>query len=137
MSVMDNIDEVFAFLSENHPFYVATADGDTPKVRPFGFVGIHEGKLIFACNNQMNVYRQLVANPKFEVGTTNKAYQWVRVMGKANFITSRETKEAIVAVTPNLRSLSPDIDGIVIFTAENAEAVIYDIMKGSSRTLQL
>jgi uncharacterized pyridoxamine 5'-phosphate oxidase family protein len=72
---MESMDEVFGFLSENHPFYVATVDGDTPKVRPFGFVMVYEGKLIFACNDQMNVYKQLKANPKFEVATTNKSYQ--------------------------------------------------------------
>jgi uncharacterized pyridoxamine 5'-phosphate oxidase family protein len=134
---MESMDEVFGFLSENHPFYVATVDGDTPKVRPFGFVMVYEGKLIFACNDQMNVYKQLKANPKFEVATTNKSYQWIRLMGKANFITSRETKEAIVGLAPNLRNLSKEIDGIVIFYAEEAEAIIYDLAKGDSRTIKL
>jgi uncharacterized pyridoxamine 5'-phosphate oxidase family protein len=134
---MDSMEEVFGFLSENHPFYVATVDGDTPKVRPFGFVMIYEGKLIFACNDQMNVYKQLKANPKFEVATTNKSYQWIRLMGKANFITSRETKEAVVGLAPNLRNLSKEIDGIVIFYAEEAEAIIYDLAKGDSRTIKL
>jgi uncharacterized pyridoxamine 5'-phosphate oxidase family protein len=134
---MNSVEEVLGFLKENHPFYVATVDGDIPKVRPFGFVMIYEGKLIFACNDQMNVYKQLKANPKFEVATTNKSYQWIRLMGKANFITSRETKEAIVGLAPNLRNLSKEIDGIVIFYAEEAEAIIYDLAKGDSRTIKL
>jgi uncharacterized pyridoxamine 5'-phosphate oxidase family protein len=134
---MEGMDEVLAFLTENHPFYVATVDGDTPKVRPFGFTMNYEGKLIFACNDQMNVYKQLKANPKFEIGTTNKSYQWIRLMGTANFITSRETKDAIVALAPNLKNLSPDIDGIVIFYAEDAEAIVYDIAKGGSRSFKL
>ena len=36
--------EVLQFLQENAPFYIATVDGDKPKVRPFGFVMEHEGK---------------------------------------------------------------------------------------------
>lgn len=39
------MEEVLKFLTENTPFYVATVDGDTPKVRPFGFVMNYEGKL--------------------------------------------------------------------------------------------
>ena len=133
---MNSIDEVLGFLTESQPFYVATVDGDTPRVRPFGFVMIYEGKLIFACNNQMNVYKQLKANPKFEISVTNKSYQWIRIQGKANFITSRETKETLVGLAPNLRNLSSEIDGIVIFSADDAEATFYSFT-GAPRTVKL
>ena len=133
---MNSIDEVLGFLTESQPFYVATVDGDTPRVRPFGFVMIYEGKLIFACNNQMNVYKQLKANPKFEISVTNKSYQWIRIQGKANFITSRETKETLVGLAPNLRNLSSEIDGIVIFSADEAEATFYSFT-GAPRTVKL
>lgn len=135
-TVVSAIDEVCAFLTENHPFYVATVDGDTPKVRPFGFVMNYQGKLIFACNDQMQVYHQLKANPKFEVSTMNKNYQSIRVHGKVEFITSRETKEAIVALAPNIRNLSNEIDGIVIFAAAEAEATFWS-MRGDIRTVKI
>ena len=133
---MGDIDEVLGFLQENHPFYVATVDVDTPRVRPFGFVMIYEGKLIFACNDQMNVYKQLKANPNFEISTTNKTNQWIRIQGKANFINSRETKETLVGLAPNLRNLSKEIDGIVIFSADEAEATFYSFT-GAPRTVKL
>ncbi len=133
---MESMDEVVGFLSECTPFYVATVDGDTPRVRPFGFVMNYEGKLIFACNDRMQVYQQLKSNPKFEISATNKAYQSVRINGKAEFITNRETKEAVVGRAPSLKNLSSEIDGIVIFYASEAEATFWS-MKGELRTVQL
>ncbi len=133
---MENIDEVLGFLTANNPFYVATVDGDTPRVRPFGFAMNYEGKLIFACNDQMQVYSQLKANPKFEVSTTNDCYQSIRINGKAEFITTRESKEAIVTQAPSLRRLSSEIDGIVIFYASEAEATIW-MMNGETRSFKL
>lgn len=133
---MNSLDEVLGFLKESHPFYVATVDGDTPRVRPFGFVMIYEGKLIFACNDQMNVYKQLKANPKFEISTTSKDNQWIRLQGKAKIITSRETKETVVGLEPNLKQLSKEIDGLVIFYADEAEATFFSFT-GAPRTVKL
>jgi len=133
---MDGMDEVLGFLKESHPFYVATVDGDTPRVRPFGFVMKYEGKLVFACNDQMQVYKQLKANSKFEISTTNRSYEWIRMTGKAEFITSRETKEKIADLEPNLKNLSRDIDGIAIFSADEAEATFFSFT-GAPRTVKL
>jgi uncharacterized pyridoxamine 5'-phosphate oxidase family protein len=58
------MNEVLQFLEDNPVFYIATVDGDTPKVRPFGFVMEYDGKLCFCTSNQKNVYRQLKGCPK-------------------------------------------------------------------------
>ena len=133
---METLDKVMGFLNDNHPFYVATIDGDTPRVRPFGFAGSHDGKLIFACNDQMNIFKQLKANPKFEISTTSKDNQWIRLNGEVKFIDSREIKETILASNPNLKNLSKDIDGIVIFYADKAEATFYSF-SGAPLTVKL
>jgi nitroimidazol reductase NimA-like FMN-containing flavoprotein (pyridoxamine 5'-phosphate oxidase superfamily) len=39
-------EEVLKFLKDNDVFYLATVDGDKPKVRPFGFVMEHEGQAL-------------------------------------------------------------------------------------------
>ena len=62
--------EVLQFLQENAPFYIATVAGDKPKVRPFGFVMEHEGKLWFCTSNKKNVYKQLQTNPYIEISAT-------------------------------------------------------------------
>jgi len=97
------MNEVLQFLKENPIFYIATVDGDTPKVRPFGFVMEYDGKLCFCTNNQKNVYRQLKTNPKFEISTTSKDGKWLRLKGKAVFITNRESKKAALDASPSER----------------------------------
>lgn len=46
------MDEVLKFLTDNPTFYLATIEGNEPKVRPFGFIMKHEGKLYFCTGNQ-------------------------------------------------------------------------------------
>ena len=74
--------EILRFLKDNAPFYLATVDGDKPKVRPFGFVMEHENKLWFCTNNQKNVYKQMQANPYIEISATAPDKTWIRLRGK-------------------------------------------------------
>lgn len=130
------MEEVLKFLTENIPFYIATVDGDTPKVRPFGFVMNYEGRLIFATRTQNNVYKQLKVNSKFEISVTSQSYEWMRLKGNANFITSRETKQKLLALAPALNNLSSNVDGIAIFYADDAEATFHT-MSGDFRSVKL
>ncbi len=131
------MNEVLQFLTENPTFYLATVDGNTPKVRPFGFVMNYDGKLCFCTNNQKDVYKQLKTNPKFEVCTASKTGEWMRLLGKAVFITSRETKKAALDTAPSLRKIYSEDDTIYeIFYADEAEATFYS-MGGTPRTVKL
>ncbi|WP_425060183.1 hypothetical protein SCACP_08520 [Sporomusa carbonis] len=131
------MNEVLKFLKENPIFYLATVDGDIPKVRPFGFVMDFEGKLHFCTNNQKDVYKQLKANPHFEVCTTSQTGEWLRLKGKAVFNTSKQTKQAALDAMPRLANMYSVDDSIFeLFYIENAEATFQD-MKGNSRTIKL
>jgi uncharacterized pyridoxamine 5'-phosphate oxidase family protein len=132
------MDEVLKFLTENPTFYFSTVDGDTPKVRPFGFVMNYNGKLCFCTNNQKDVFKQLKTNPKFEISTANETgEEWLRLSGKAVFITSLESKKAALDSEPNLRNLYSEDDGIFeIFYADEAVATFYT-MSGTTRTIKL
>lgn len=130
------MDEILKFLKENPIFYLATVDGDIPKVRPFGFVMDFEGKLHFGTNNQKNVYKQLKANPNFEVCTTSKTAEWLRLKGKAVFNTSKQSKQAALDAMPALANMYSVDDSIFeLFYIENAEATFQD-MKGHLRTIK-
>jgi len=131
------MNEVLQFLADNPIFYLATVDGDLPKVRPFGFVMNFEGKLYFGTSNQKNVYRQLQANPHFEVSTTSKTGEWIRLQGKAVFNTNKQTKQAALDTMPMLKTRYSVDDSIFeLFYIENAQATFSD-MKGASRTIKL
>ena len=99
------MDEVLRFLKDNSTFYLATTEGSTPKVRPFGFVMEYDGRLCFCTNNQKDVYRQLTANPEFEICVASNTGEWLRLKGRAVFITNRESKKAALDVMPSLRRM--------------------------------
>jgi uncharacterized pyridoxamine 5'-phosphate oxidase family protein len=97
----------------------------------------YEGKLYFSTSNQKQVYKQLQANPHFEVSTTSKTGEWLRLHGKAVFNTTKQTKQAALAAMPMLsRMYSVDDSIFELFYIEDAEAVFND-MKGASRTIRL
>jgi uncharacterized pyridoxamine 5'-phosphate oxidase family protein len=131
------MDEVLKFLTDNRVFYVATVDGNMPKVRPFGFVMNYDGKLCFCTNNQKDVYKQLKANPNFEISSTSQdGTTWLRLRAKAVFNTSRETKKAALDTMPSLRKLYSEDDEIFeIFYADEAEATFADL-SGNSRSVK-
>ncbi|MDR2029213.1 MAG: pyridoxamine 5'-phosphate oxidase family protein, partial [Treponema sp.] len=61
------IEEIIKFLLENKVFFLATIQGDQPRVRPMGFVMEYEGKLSLCTNNRKDMYRQMKENPKIEI----------------------------------------------------------------------
>ena len=65
-------------------FYVATVDGDIPRVRPFSSVTEYEGHVYLCCGNFKEVYRQLSANPQVELcGMYAGGTEWLRVSAMA------------------------------------------------------
>ena len=128
------MNEALKFLTDNQVFYLTTVDGDTPKVRPFGFVMEYGGKLCFATNNQKNVYRQMKANSKIEIAATSKTGEWLRLAGDAVFLTSTLSKKAALDVMPALGKMySVDDQIFEIFCIENAAATFYN--NGTTRTV--
>lgn len=116
--------EVVSFLNNNSPFYLATMDGDTPKVRPFGAVVEHGGKLFFCTSNQKALYQQLQVNHYFEVSTTSPQFEWIRLQGKARFIDNAEVKARFFEQLPQLVSIygSPDNPKLAVFYVEDGKA---------------
>jgi uncharacterized pyridoxamine 5'-phosphate oxidase family protein len=130
------MNEVLKFLTDNQVFYLTTVDGNTPKVRPFGFVMEFGGKLCFCTNNQKNVYRQMKSNPKIEIAVTSKTGEWLRLAGEAVFLTNQESKKAALDAMPSLGKMYRVDDSIFeIFSVENAEAIFYN-SNGTSRTVK-
>ena len=64
---MEGIERVCQFLDEAKVYYLATTDGDQPRVRPFGTALVYEGKLYIQTGKVKPVSKQLAANPKAEI----------------------------------------------------------------------
>ena len=64
---MSNIKIVDDFLETVEVFYLATADGDQPKCRPFGIHILQDDKIYFTAGTFKDVFKQILANPKVEI----------------------------------------------------------------------
>ncbi len=113
------------FLTETGVFFLATADGDQPKLRPLGLHFEMDGKLLFGVGDFKDVYKQLVADPKVEIAALKPDRHWLRYTGKAVFETDPKYAEAALDLIPSLRDIYNDKTGykMMIFRLEDATAV--------------
>lgn len=100
------------FLQESGVFYLATTEGDQPRVRPFGAVFEYEGKLYIVSNNTKKCFKQMLENPKVEISGMNKKGQWIRISGEVANDDRREVKEVALEAFPTLKSMYSIDDGI-------------------------
>ena len=130
--------EVIKFLSDNRIFYLATVDGDEPKVRPFGFVMEFEQKIYFCTNNRKDVFKQLQANPKFELCTADNTGRWIRLKGRAIFDNNYAAKEKVFELMPRLTEIYQNASNPIfeVFYLADGEATIYN-MSGEKKTYKL
>lgn len=119
------IERVEKFLKDADTYYLATVEGDQPRVRPFGTAHIFEGKLYIQTGKVKDVSKQLHANPKAEL-TAFKDGEWIRVTGKLVEDDRRAARESMLNAYPSLRKMYSEDDGNTeVFCFENATATIY------------
>ncbi len=111
------------FLLENKTFFIATIDGEQPRVRPFGLVVEHEHRLWFGTANTKAVYRQLQANPRVEISATSPTADWIRLSGKAIFEQNLDVKRKAFEAMPMLSDIyqGPEDPTFEMFYLDDAE----------------
>ncbi len=121
---MEKVEQVEEFLKEAGIYYLATVDGDQPRVRPFGAVHIFEGKLYIQTSKYKNVSRQLHENPKAEVCAYH-GNEWIRISGELVEDDRVEAKQSLLDEYTSLQNLySADDDKTEVFYFRNATVVI-------------
>ena len=119
---MTAIERAYEFLDKTGTYYLATAEGDQPRVRPFGTALLYEGKLYIQTGKIKPVSKQLAANPKAEICAFN-GNAWVRIACELVNDDSREVKKAMLDKMPNLRAMySEDDDNTQVLYMKNAVA---------------
>lgn len=114
--------EVYDFLKSAETYYLATVEGDQPRVRPFGTVDIFEDKLYIQTGKSKDVSKQLAANPKAEL-CAFKDGTWLRVSGELVNDDRREAKEHMLDGYPQLQAMySADDDNTQVLYFKNATA---------------
>ena len=117
------------FLQETGVFFLATVDGEQPKLRPLGAFLEKDGKLIFGVGDFKDVYRQMRANPLVEIAACKANGHWLRYTGKAVFETDESYAKEMIR-TAGLDAIYNEQTGhkLMTFHLEDATAVDIPVM---------
>ena len=116
------MERVCEFLKSAGVYYLATVEGDQPRVRPFGTAHIFEGKLYIQTGRIKPVSKQIAANPKAEL-CAFKDGVWLRVACELVEDERMEAKKSMLDAYSNLRAMYDENDGNTqVFYLKNAVA---------------
>ena len=120
---------VLDFIKEAQVYFLATVDGDQPRVRPFGTAHIFEGKLYIQTGKVKDVSKQIHANPKVEICAC-KDGDWLRVCGELVEDDRIEAKQSMLDAYPSLQGMYKADDGNTeVFYFKNATATFASFTK--------
>ena len=118
------MEEVQKFLKECGVYYLATAEGDQPRVRPFGTAEIFDNHLYIQTGKSKAVFNQIEKNNKVEI-CGFKDGRWIRVSGNLILDDRVEAKKDMLDKNHDLRGMYDENDGnTVVFYFESGKAVI-------------
>ncbi len=110
------------FLKDVGVYYLATAEGDQPRVRPFGTAHIFDGRLYIQTGKKKPVAHQIAANPKAEI-CAFKDGVWLRLSGELVPDERVEAKKSMLDAYPELRGMyDENDDNTVVYYFKNAVA---------------
>ena len=104
------MEKVVEFLKEAETYYLATVEGDQPRVRPFGTAHIFEGKFYIQTGKVKEVSKQIHENPKVEICAFNKG-EWLRVAGELGEDDRIEARQSMLDAYPSLQKIYSADDG--------------------------
>ncbi|MDR2864055.1 MAG: pyridoxamine 5'-phosphate oxidase family protein [Spirochaetaceae bacterium] len=114
--------EACDFLKKCKIYYLATMDGDQPRVRPFGTANMFEGKLYFQTGKTKLVAGQIRKNPKIEI-TAFDGTSWIRIEAIAVEDDRRECRQAMLDAYPALKEN---------FSADDGDTQVYYLKKATT-----
>lgn len=118
------LERVVKFLKDAEVYYLATVEGDQPRVRPFGTAHIFEEKLYIQTGKVKDVSKQLAVNPKAEI-CAFKDGEWIRIAGELVEDDRVEARQSMLDAYPSLQNMYAADDGNTqVFYFRNATAAI-------------
>ena len=117
------MNEVYEFLKKCGTYYLATVEGDQPRVRAFGTIDLFEGKLYIQTGKVKEVSKQMMANPKIEICAFDGS-TWLRLAAKAVEDDRYEARKHMLEAYPSLQKMyQPDDGNTQVFALEDCKAV--------------
>lgn len=120
----NDIKKLQDFLKEAGTYYIATVDGDQPRVRPFGTATLFEDKIYVLTAKSKDFSKQIAVNPKFEISAMDKQGRWIRLSGVLKEDNRIEVHNALLADYPHLGAMYKAGD-------ENTHALYFDDIKAT------
>jgi uncharacterized pyridoxamine 5'-phosphate oxidase family protein len=118
----EGIEKVYYFLDDAQTYYLATVEGNQPRVRPFGTALLYEGKLYIQTGKVKNVSKQIAENPLVEICAFMDG-TWLRLAGELVDDDNRDVKVAMLEKMPALKAMySADDENTQVFYFKNATA---------------
>ena len=113
------------FLKKAGTYYLATMDGNQPRVRPFGTINLFEGNLYLQTGKKKDVAKQITANPKVELSAFD-GETWIRIACTLVEDNRAEAQESMLEAYPQIRSMYAVNDGNnVVYCLKNVTATFY------------
>jgi uncharacterized pyridoxamine 5'-phosphate oxidase family protein len=126
--------EVYDFLKGCGVYYLATVEGDQPRVRPFGSLAVFEGKLYFQTGKIKDVSKQMGVNPKIELCAYDGKGAWIRIQAVAVDDPRREAKQFLLDAHPSLKNrYSADDGNTQVFYLKDAVARLHSFTKNEPK----
>jgi uncharacterized pyridoxamine 5'-phosphate oxidase family protein len=132
-----SLKEYAEFANENKSCFLATVEGDQPRVRCLSMWFADETGFYFQAQTVKALCKQLKANPKIEVCFTAKDFSRImRVSGKIKFIEDRALRAKCIEERPFVKNFGieePDNPLLAVFQLFTGEAYFWtfaDSMKG-------
>ena len=123
------LEEVLNFLDEAKTYYLATVDGDQPRVRPFGTALVYEDRLYIQTGKVKNVSKQITQNPKIEICAFDGT-SWIRIQAKAINDDRIQAKQHMLDNYPELQKMyKADDNNTQVLYLKDVTATFYSFGK--------
>lgn len=128
------MEEVYQFLKACGTYYLATMDGEQPRVRPFGTIDCYNGQLTIQTGRKKDVAQQMLVNSRVELCAFD-GQRWLRITAKAVEVPEVEAQEHMFSQYPNLRAAYTPGDGNTMIFALTEASATFSSFTEPSRTI--
>ncbi len=119
------MEKTIKFLNDAKVFFVATINGNTPEVRPFGAINVYNDKLYIITGAKKDVAKQIDANNNVAISAILNG-NWIRIKTKLVKDESIEAKKSMLDNNSSLRGMYNELDSnMVIYYLSDATSTIY------------
>ena len=120
----EGIEKVYYYLNDAGTYYLATVDGDKPKVRPFGTILLDDGRLYIQTGKVKDVSKQIGANPFVQICACLNNGTWLRIDAELVEDENHDVKVKMLEKMPSLKAMySADDENMQMFYLKDATAV--------------